>query len=31
MDRIMGWLPLTVFFALTLVGIAIGYQQFQAL
>ncbi len=31
MDRIMGWLPVTVFFVLTLVGIAIGYAQFQSL
>jgi cytochrome b subunit of formate dehydrogenase len=31
MDRIMGWLPLTVFFVLTLAGIAIGFAQFQSL
>ena len=31
MDRIMGWLPLTVFFVLALAGVAIGYAQFQAL
>jgi hypothetical protein len=31
MDRIMGWLPLTVFFVLAVAGVAIGYLQFQSL
>jgi hypothetical protein len=30
MERIVGWIPLTVFVVLAVAGVAIGYVQSQA-
>jgi len=30
MDRIVGWIPLTVFVVLAVLGVAVGYAQSQS-